>query len=93
MKPQTNILQFTALWFTGIIAFMGMFTFCFCAIYKIYLDQPMMLVLSNVTVGSSSVFATLLTGRTISQLNQQSDVKNSPQTDNSTTPPNTNNLV
>jgi len=77
MKP--SWLQITALWFTGIVALMGMATFCWCGIWKIYLDVPQLLVLSNVTVGAVSSFTTLLTGRTIAQLNQQSDVKNQPQ--------------
>ncbi len=70
MKP-TNI-QITALYFTGIIALLGMVSFCWCGIWKIYLDVPMLLVLSNITVGAVSSFTTLLTGRTISQLNQPS---------------------
>lgn len=75
---QHSVLQTTALWFTGVVALMGMFTFCWCGIWKIYLDVPQLLVLSNITVGAVSSFTTLLTGRTIAQLNQQSDVKNHP---------------
>lgn len=78
MKPTS--IQTTALYFTGLIAVLGMATFCWCGIWKIYLDVPMLLVLSNITVGAVSSFTTLLTGRTIAQLNQQSDVKNQPQT-------------
>lgn len=77
MKPTS--IQTTALYFTGLIAVLGMATFCWCGIWKIYLDVPMLLVLSNITVGAVSSFTTLLTGRTIAQLNQQSDVKNQPQ--------------
>lgn len=75
---KSGVIQITALYFTGLIALVGMFTFCWCGICKIYLDVPMLLVLSNVTVGAVSSFTTLLTGRTIAQLNQQSDVKNEP---------------
>lgn len=78
MKPTS--IQTTALYFTGLIAVLGMATFCWCGIWKIYLDVPLLLVLSNITVGAVSSFTTLLTGRTIAQLNQQSDVKNQPQT-------------
>lgn len=76
---KSTAIQLTALYFTGFIAAMGMATFCWCSIWKIYLDVPMLLVLSNVTVGAVSSFTTLLTGRTIAQLNQGSDVKNQPQ--------------
>jgi hypothetical protein len=79
VKPTS--IQTTALYFTGLIAVLGMATFCWCGIWKIYLDVPMLLVLSNITVGAVSSFTTLLTGRTIAQLNQQSDVKNQPQTE------------
>ena len=67
------------MWFTGIVSLLGMVTFGLCAIWKIYIDVPMLLVLSNVTVGAVSAFTTLLTGRTVAQLNQNSDVKNQPQ--------------
>lgn len=76
MKPTS--IQLLALWFTGVLAILGMGTFCYCGIRSIYLDVPMLLVLSNITVGCSSAFAVLLTGRTIAQLNQQSDVTNKP---------------
>jgi hypothetical protein len=78
---KSTAIQLIALYFTGAIAIIGMTTFCWCAIWKIYLDVPMLLVLSNVTVGSVSSFTTLLTGRTVAQLNQNSDVKNQPQTE------------
>lgn len=68
MRPTS--LQLTALWFTGVVALLGMGTFCCCAIWKIYLDVPQLLVLSNVTVGAVSSFTTLLTGKTVAQLAQ-----------------------
>lgn len=82
--PNQNTVQLTALYFTGIITLLGMTTFCWCSIWKIYLDVPMLLVLSNITVGCASSFTTLLTGRTIAQLNQQSEVKNQPQIQSNT---------
>lgn len=78
MKPTS--IQLTALWFTGVIAVLGMVIFGWCAIWKIYIDVPMMLVLSNITIAAVSAFTTLLTGRSVAQLNQQSDVTNQPQT-------------
>lgn len=78
MKPTS--VQLTALWFTGIISVLGMVIFGWCAIWKIYIDVPMMLVLSNITIAAVSAFTTLLTGRSVAQLNQQSDVRNQPQT-------------
>jgi hypothetical protein len=73
-------VRLTALWFTGVVALLGMFIFGWCAMFKIYIDVPMMLVLSNITIAAVSAFTTLLTGRNVAQINQGSDVKNSPQT-------------
>lgn len=77
--PPSDAIRHIALYFTGVIALMGMFTFCWCGIWKIYLDVPQLLVLSNITIAAVSSFTTLLTGRTVSQLNQNSEVKNQPQ--------------
>jgi hypothetical protein len=84
-----TVIQLTALYFTGLIALIGMVTFCLCGIWKIYLDVPLLLVLSNVTIGAASSFTTLLTGRTISQLNQQDtqvQPQSQPQNDNNIRP-------
>lgn len=78
MKQSLDVIRLTALYFTGILAVMGMSTMCWCAIWKIYVDVPLLLVLQAITVGSSSVFATMLVGRTIAQLNQGSDIKTQP---------------
>jgi hypothetical protein len=83
LEHDSNLgVRYVALYFTGIVALMGMFVFVWCAMWKIYIDVPMLLVLSNVTIAAVSSFTTLLTGRTVSQLNQQSDVKNIPQISN-----------
>lgn len=79
VKPDTPRLL--AMWFTGVVSIMGMFTFVWCSIRSTYIDVPMLLVLSNITIGAVSAFTTLLTGRTVAQLNQNSDVKNQPQID------------
>lgn len=77
--PQNDPVRIIALNFTGVISLMGMFVFVWCAMWKIYIDVPMLLVLSNITIAAVSAFTTLLTGKTVSQLNQNSDVKNQPQ--------------
>lgn len=73
-------LKMVALLISGLTATWGMFVMGWCAIWKIYIDVPMLLVLSNIVTGIVSCITTLLVGRTISQLNQQSEVKNQPQT-------------
>lgn len=85
MKPTS--IQLTALWFTGAVAVMGMLIFGWSVIWKIYIDVPMMLVLSNITIAAVSAFTTLLTGRSVAQLNQQSSVSNKPLIDQQTEQP------
>jgi hypothetical protein len=41
-----------------------------CTIAKIYIDVPMLLVLSNIVTGIVSCITTVLVGRTLAQLNQ-----------------------
>lgn len=69
----------TALLIAGLTAMWGMFVMGWCAMWKIYVEVPMLLVLSNIVTGIVSCITTLLVGRTIAQLNQQSQVKNTPQ--------------
>lgn len=63
-------LKHVALIIAGLIAIWGMFVMGWCAIWKIYVDVPMLLVLSNIVTGIASSITTLLVGRTIAQLNQ-----------------------
>lgn len=63
-------LKHVALIIAGLIAVWGMFVMGYCAIQKIYIDVPMLLVLSNIVTGIASSITTLLVGRTIAQLNQ-----------------------
>lgn len=75
----TEHLKMVALSIAGLAAIWGMFVMGWCTIWKIYVDVPMLLVLSNIVTGIVSSLTTLLVGRTIAQLNQQSDVRNQPQ--------------
>ncbi len=71
MPPTTpDTLKLAALLIAGLIALWGMFVMGWCTIFKIYVDVPMLLVLSNLVSGIASSLTTLLVGRTISQLNQ-----------------------
>jgi hypothetical protein len=79
--PANDAIRMTALWFTGAIALIGMCVFGWCAIKSTYIDVPMLLVLSNATFAAVGAFTVLLTGRTVAQLNQNSDVTNKPQTE------------
>ncbi len=63
-------LKLAALLIAGLIAIWGVFVMGWCTIFKIYVDVPMLLVLSNLVSGIASSLTTLLVGRTISQLNQ-----------------------
>lgn len=71
MKP--NAIQIAVAMFTGLIALIGTVFLNLFALWKIYIDVPVLLVLSNVTIGALSSLTTLLVGRTVSQLNQAAD--------------------
>jgi hypothetical protein len=83
-KPDN--LKLIALLVAGLVGLWGMFVMGWCTMYKIYIDVPMLLVLSNIVTGVVSSLTTLLVGRTIAQLNQQSEVKNQPQIDTNQQP-------
>jgi hypothetical protein len=78
--PVSEKVQLLAVIFCGMIASGGMFGFVFCMCWKIYIDAPMLIAVSttigNITGSLCMVFAI----RKIAQLNQNSQVKNSPQT-------------
>lgn len=65
--------------FIGVAVLGGLFVFGFCAVWKIYIDPVLMMALNSLVSGLAGALTTILVGRTISQLNQASDVKNSPQ--------------
>ncbi len=77
-------LKLYSLLCASLVVLWGMFVMGWCTIYKIYIDVPMLLVLSNIVTGITSCITTILVGRTIAQLNQQSDVSNKPFNDNAT---------
>lgn len=63
-------LKMVALYVSGLVVLWGMFVMGWCAMREIYIDVPMLLVLSNIVTGIVSCITTLLVGRTIAQLNQ-----------------------
>lgn len=88
MKPSLTAadkLKNYAMWIAGVVAMWGMFVMGWCTIRQTYIDVPMLLVLSNIVTGIMSCITTILVGRTIAQLNQQSDVSNKPFSDNTST--------
>lgn len=68
-------LKHVALCIAGLIVLWCVFVLGWCAIFKIYIDVPMLLVLSNLAMGVASSITTLLVGRTLSQLNQSGDTE------------------
>lgn len=72
-SPSLDTLKMVALISAALIALWGMFVMGWCAMWRIYVDVPMLLVLSNVVTGIASSITTILVGRTIAQLNQPGD--------------------
>jgi hypothetical protein len=46
-----------------------------CALKSIYIDVPLLVIVSNIVTGIISSITTLLVGRTLSQLNQSADTE------------------
>lgn len=80
MKP--NIIQIIICVAIAFLSLIGLATFCWCAIARIYIDVPLMTVLNSIVSALIGSLTTLLVGRTVQQLNQNSDVKNQPQIEN-----------
>jgi hypothetical protein len=68
-------LKTIAMLIAGLIALWLSFVMGWCTIYKIYIDVPMLLVISNIVTGITSCITTVLVGRTIAQLNQGADTQ------------------
>ncbi len=73
MNENRDRLKMTALMISGLVVLWGMFVMGWCSIRQIYIDVPMLLVLSNIVTGIVSCITTLLVGRTVAQLNQSAD--------------------
>ena len=67
-KP--NIVQVIAVIAAGVIAWAMAFALMWCAMWKIYIDTPQLMAISNILSGIGGALTTILVGRSISQLNQ-----------------------
>ncbi len=72
MNPLDNRdkLKMVALLMSGLVAVWGMFVMGWCAMWKIYVDTPLLMALSNILSGIGGALTTILVGRNIAQLNQ-----------------------
>jgi hypothetical protein len=80
-KPTT--VQVIAVIAGSVIAGIGMFALMWCAIWRLYIDSPLLISISNITSGVAGALTTILVGRSISQLNQpdqpiQTEIKQPP---------------
>lgn len=75
MNPLDNrerLKQF-ALAIAGLVAMWCAFIIGWCTMWKIYVEIPVLFVLSNTVTGITSCITTILVGRTLAQLNQGAD--------------------
>jgi len=70
-KP--NIVQVIAVISAGIIAWSLAFSLVWCAMWKIYIDVPQLMAISNILSGVTGALTTILVGKSIAQLNQPSE--------------------
>jgi hypothetical protein len=67
-KP--SIVQVIAVVGAVILAALLAFALMWCAIWKIYIDTPLLMAISTILGGIGGAITTILVGRSISQLNQ-----------------------
>jgi hypothetical protein len=67
-KPTS--VQLIAVVSVGIMAITLTFAVTWCAVFKIYIDAPMLMLISALLGGIAGSLTTILVGRSISQLNQ-----------------------
>ncbi len=67
-KP--NIVQVCAVIAAGVVAWMLAWALMWCAMFKIYIDVPQLMAISNILSGIGGALTTILVGRSIAQLNQ-----------------------
>ncbi len=70
VNQKPNIVQVLAVVAAGVIAWMLAFALMWCAMFKIYIDVPQLMALSNILSGIGGALTTILVGRSIAQLNQ-----------------------
>lgn len=71
--PPNDKLKLYSLLIAGVVALWCVFVMGWCTITRVYIDVPMLLVLSNLVMGIVSCITTVLVGRTLAQLNQPGD--------------------
>lgn len=71
MTPKPNLIQIIAVGAASVIAWLLAFALMWCAMWKIYVDTPLLLALSNILSGIGGALTTILVGRSLTQLNQQ----------------------
>lgn len=69
-NPKPNIVQIIAVIAAGFIAWLLAFSLMWCAMFKIYIDVPQLMAISNILSGIGGALTTILVGRSIAQLNQ-----------------------
>jgi len=69
-NPKPSVVQVSAVIAAGGIAWMLTWALMWCAMFKIYIDVPQLMAISNILSGIGGALTTILVGRSISQLNQ-----------------------
>lgn len=70
VNQKPNIVQILAVVAAGVIAWMLAWALMWCAMFKIYIDVPQLMAISNILSGIGGALTTILVGRSIAQLNQ-----------------------
>ena len=72
-SQRPNIVQIFAVIAAGIIAWMLAFALMWCAMWKIYIDVPQLMAISNILSGIGGALTTILVGKSLTQLNHSDE--------------------
>jgi hypothetical protein len=70
INQKPNTVQVIAVLAAAIIAWLLAFALMWCAMWKIYIDVPQLMAISNILSGIGGALTTVLVGKSIAQLNQ-----------------------
>lgn len=77
MPTKPNLVQIIAVVAASGIAWTMAFGLIWCAMWKIYIDAPQLMAISNILSGIAGALTTILVGRSLTQLNQPNGNGNS----------------
>jgi hypothetical protein len=70
LSQRPTSVQLVAVMAASLIAVTMAYSLMWCAIWKVYIDTPLLMAISNILSGIGGALTTILVGRSLAQLNQ-----------------------